>query len=129
MRTKLIVNGVAHAVYVVLLEAGALAGAQKIPMDVLYRLLERESGLARPLTHRFGERLRAHDFKGGMSTVNARKDSSLILETARALGVPLFATQAAHTVYELAIREGLGSQDYAALGKLWEEWLGISFKD
>lgn len=129
MRAKLIANGVAHAVYVVLMEAGALAAAQDVPLPVLYRLLERESGLMRPLTHRFGERLRDHDFTGGMSTANARKDSALILDTARALGVPLFATAAAHSVYELAVREGLESLDYAAIGTLWEKWLGISFAD
>lgn len=127
MRTKLIVNGVAHAVYVVLMEAGALAAAQDIPMDTLYRILERESGLMRPLTHRFGERLLAHDFSGGMSTANARKDSALVLDTARQLGVPLFATAAAHSVYELAMREGLAGQDYASIGTLWEKWLGFVF--
>jgi 3-hydroxyisobutyrate dehydrogenase-like beta-hydroxyacid dehydrogenase len=129
MRAKLIVNAVAHAVYVVLAEAGALAAAQEIPLPVLQRLLARESGLMRPLTHRFGERLRAHDFAGGMSTVNARKDSGLMLEAARALGVPLFAMPAAHAVYELAVREGLGSLDYASIGQLWERWLGLSFAD
>lgn len=128
MRTKLVVNAVAHAVYVVLMEAGALAAKQDIPMDMLYQLLARESGLLRPLTHRFGERLRDHDFAGGMSTANARKDSALFLETAREHGVPTFATAAAHSVFELAMHEGLAGQDYAAIGTLWEKWLGISFK-
>lgn len=127
MRMKLTVNAVAHAAYVVLVEAGALAAAQDMPLSVFQRLMERESGLARPLTHRFGERLREHDFAGGMSTVNARKDSRLILDTAHALGVPLFAIPAAHSVYELAAREGLGTLDYASLGQLWEKWLGIDF--
>lgn len=129
MRTKLVVNAVAHAAYVVLVEAGALAAAQDIPLPVLQRLLERESGLARPLTHRFGERLRNHDFAGGMSTVNARKDSRLILDEAHELGVPLFAIPAAHSVYELAVREGLGELDYAAIGQLWERWLDIAFTE
>lgn len=127
MRTKLIVNGVAHAVYVTLMEAGALAAAQDIPLAMLQRLLERESGLARPLTHRFGERLMQRDFAGGMSTANARKDSALILETGRALGLPLFTHAAAHSVYEIAARDGLAGLDYASIGTLWEKWLGISF--
>jgi 3-hydroxyisobutyrate dehydrogenase-like beta-hydroxyacid dehydrogenase len=126
MRAKLIVNAVAHAVYVVLVEAGALAAAQDVPLPVLRRLLERESGLLRPLTHRFNQRLQDRDFAGGMSTANARKDSALILDAARALGVPLFATSAAHGVYELALREGLGALDYASIGTLWEKWLGVS---
>jgi 3-hydroxyisobutyrate dehydrogenase-like beta-hydroxyacid dehydrogenase len=128
MRTKLIVNSVAHAVYVALVEAGALAAAQDIPLATLQRLLERESGLMRPLTHRFGERLRDHGFVGGMSTENAKKDSALILDMARRLDMPLFATAAAHTVYELAVHEGLASLDYASIGTLWEKWLGVSFR-
>jgi 3-hydroxyisobutyrate dehydrogenase-like beta-hydroxyacid dehydrogenase len=91
--------------------------------------MERESGLMRPLTHRFGERLRRGDFSCGMSTVNARKDSSLILETARKLGVPLFAIAATHSVYELAVAEGMGALDYASMGRLWEKWLGITLTD
>lgn len=129
MRAKLIVNAVAHAVYVVLVEAGALAATQDIPLSVIRRLLARESGLMRPLTHRFGERLGAHDFEGGMSTLNARKDSGLILDQARALGVPLFAIQAAHTAFELGVREGLGELDYASIGQLWEKWLNVSLED
>jgi 3-hydroxyisobutyrate dehydrogenase-like beta-hydroxyacid dehydrogenase len=129
MRAKLAVNAVAHAVYVVLVEAGALAAAQDIPVSVFRRLLQRESGLMRPLTHRFDERLGSGDFSGGMSTVNARKDSRLALDAAHALGVPLFAIPAAHSVYELAVREGLGAQDYASVGQLWEKWLDISFAE
>jgi 3-hydroxyisobutyrate dehydrogenase-like beta-hydroxyacid dehydrogenase len=129
MRAKLVANAVAHSAYVLLLEAAALAAAQDIPLSVFYRLMERESGLLRPLTHRFGERLRKRDFAGGMSTLNARKDSGLILETARTLGVPLFAIPATHPVYEVAVRDGLGSLDYASIGRLWEEWLGISFAE
>jgi 3-hydroxyisobutyrate dehydrogenase-like beta-hydroxyacid dehydrogenase len=127
MRMKLIVNAVAHAVYVVLVEAGALAAAQNMPLAIFYELMQRETGLMRPLTHRFGERLRENAFVDGMPTVNARKDSGLILETARALGAPLFAIQAAHSVYELAVREGLAELDYASVGRLWERWLNISF--
>jgi hypothetical protein len=42
--------------------------------------------------------------------------------------MPLFATAAAHTVYELAVHEGLASLDYASIGTLWEKWLGVSFR-
>lgn len=129
MRAKLVCNAVAHAVMVVLVEAAALAAAQNVPMDVFYELMRRDSGLMRPLTHRFGERILQQDFEGGMSTLNARKDSALILDAARDLGVPLFAISAAHSVYEIALREGLEKQDYAAISKLWEKWLGVSFAE
>ncbi|HEV7337528.1 MAG TPA: NAD(P)-dependent oxidoreductase [Bosea sp. (in: a-proteobacteria)] len=128
MRAKLVANSVSHTAYILLVEAAAIAAAQNIPMDVFYRLMERESGLMRPLTHRFGERLRSHDFEGGMSTTNACKDSALVLDVARQLGVPVFAIQATHSVYELAAREGLADKDYSSIGCLWEKWLNVSFK-
>lgn len=129
MRAKLVANAVAHAVYVVLAEATAVATAQDIPMDVLYRLLTRESGLMRPLTHRIGERLLNRDFNGGMSTANARKDSRLFLETAHRLNVPVFATQAAHLVFEIGASEGMIASDYAIVATLWEKWAGITLPE
>ncbi|OGA38482.1 MAG: hypothetical protein A3G24_13270 [Betaproteobacteria bacterium RIFCSPLOWO2_12_FULL_62_13] len=62
-----------------------------------------------------------------MSTANARKDSALILDMARELGVPVFAISAAHTAYEIAMREGLERNDYSAVSKLWERWVGVRF--
>lgn len=127
MRTKLVCNAVAHGVMVVLIEAAALAAAQKIPMDVFYELMQRDSGLMRPLTHRFAERIFKRDFEGGMSTANARKDSALAIDIAKDLGVPMFAISAAHTAYEIAMREGLERKDYSAIATLWEKWIGVSF--
>jgi 3-hydroxyisobutyrate dehydrogenase-like beta-hydroxyacid dehydrogenase len=127
MRAKLVNNAVAHTTMVMIMEAAALAAKAGVPMDVFYKLMSRESGLMRPLTHRFGERIRSQDFDGGMSTANARKDSVLILDLARELGVPLFTMQASHTVYEIANNEDLSRLDYASISKLWEKWLGVHF--
>jgi 3-hydroxyisobutyrate dehydrogenase-like beta-hydroxyacid dehydrogenase len=127
MRAKLAVNAVAHAVYVVLVEAGALAAAQGIPTGVYQRLLERESGLMRPLTHRFAQRLRKRDFSGGMAVTNARKDSALAMAAAQESGVRFETIGAAHAAYERAITAGMGGEDYASIAKLWESESGIAF--
>lgn len=127
MRAKLVNNAIAHTAMVMILEGAALAVKAGVPVDTFYTLLSRESGLMRPLVHRFGERIRQQDFAGGMPTANARKDSVLALELARELGVPLFTMQASHTVYEIAHNEGLDRLDYAAISKLWENWLQIGF--
>lgn len=127
MQAKIVANAVSHSVYVVLAESLAVAVAQEIPMDVMCRLLARESGMIRPLTHRINERLLRDNFAGGMSTANARKDSHLFLEAASKLNVPVFASQAAHTVYEIAAGEGMAADDYAIVAKLWEKWTGISY--
>jgi len=124
---KVVNNAVMHAIMVVLIEAGAMAGKLEIPMETMLEILARPDGIMRPLEHRMGERVRAGNYSGGMSVTNARKDSILALETAQDLGVPLFATSAAHTAYEIAEQLGYGDLDYAALAKLWESWCAMRF--
>ena len=124
---KVVNNGVMHALMVVLIEAGTMAAKLDIPMEKMIEILARPDGIMRPLEHRMRERVAGGDYVGGMSVSNARKDSTLALETAQDLGVPLFATLAAHTPYEIAARVGYGDLDYAALAKLWESWCDVHF--
>jgi 3-hydroxyisobutyrate dehydrogenase-like beta-hydroxyacid dehydrogenase len=130
MAAKVLNNAVAHAVMVVLVEAGTMAAATGVRGRDLADLLSApDAGLTRPLTHRFVERILEGDYEGGMPTDAARKDSALALELARDTQTPLFAIQAAHTVYELAVSEGLARLDYAAIATLWETWTGRSFRE
>lgn len=125
MGAKVVVNAVAHAVMVVLIEAGAMATKLGLPMQTLVDILRRPEGLIRPLTHRLLERIMQGNYAGGMSVSNARKDSTLALQTAQELGVPLYAIQASHTPYEIAEALGMGNLDYAALATLWEQWASV----
>lgn len=125
MGAKVVINAVAHAVMVVLIEAGAMATKLGMPMQTLVDILKRPEGLIRPLTHRLQERIMQGNYAGGMSVSNARKDSTLALQTAQELGVPLYAIQASHTPYEIAEALGMGELDYAALATLWEQWSDI----
>ena len=121
---KVINNAVAHAVYVVLAEALAMAQANGITNAAFVDMLKgADAGLVRPLTHRIGERVAQRNFAPGMPMDAARKDSVLALEVAQRDGIPLFAIQAAHTVYEMACAQGLGREDYAALATLWDKWI------
>jgi 3-hydroxyisobutyrate dehydrogenase-like beta-hydroxyacid dehydrogenase len=130
MAAKVINNAVAHAVMVVLVEAGALAAATGVSGSALAELLGGpDAGLTRPLTHRFAERILRGDYAGGMPTEAARKDSTLALAMAQHAGVPLFAVQAAHSVYELGMAQGLGRLDYASIATLWERWTGRPLKE
>ena len=124
---KVVNNAVMHALMVVLVEAGAMASKLDIPMHTMIEILAREDGIMRPLEHRLRDRVLTADYAGGMSVTNARKDSVLAIQTAQDLGVPLFATSAAHTPYEIAEELGYGDLDYAALAKLWESWCGLQF--
>lgn len=129
MGAKVVNNAVMHAVMVVLIEAAALAARLDIPMPTLVELLEGEEGLKRPLTHRVCERMMRGHYDGGMSVLNARKDSTLALDIAQQLGVPLYAIQASHTPYEIAAASGLENLDYASLATLWERWCGVEFAE
>ncbi len=124
---KVVNNAVMHALMVVLIEAGAMAGKLGVPLEALADILASPDGVTRPLEHRFRERILSGDYEGGMSVANARKDSMLALETAQDCGVPLFALLAAHTPYEIAESQGLSDLDYAALAKLWEAWCDMDF--
>lgn len=124
---KVVNNGVMHALMVVLIEASAMASKLDIPMRAMIEILARPDGIMRPLEHRLRDRMLDDDYAGGMSVTNARKDSMLALQTAQDFGVPLFATLAAHTPYDIAEQLGYGDLDYAALAKLWESWCDLRF--
>lgn len=128
MGAKVVNNGVMHAVMVVLIEAFAMSTKLGVPVQTMVDILNREEGLLRPLVHRVQERMQQADYGAGMSVTNARKDLVLALETAQQLGVPLFATLASHTPYEIAEAKGMGDMDYAALAQLWEDWSSVSFR-
>ena len=116
-------NAVAHAVMIVVAEAGSLATAAGVDHRKLIALLsDAQMGLHRPLTYRYAERIANDDYAGGMPLDAARKDSVLALALAQSLGVPLFAIQGSHTVYEMAASAGYGRDDYAAVAKLWADW-------
>lgn len=123
MAAKVINNAVAHAVMVVLVEAVALAKSSGIGLEAISELLiDPDAGLTRPLTHRIMERVASGAYEGGMPLDAARKDSTLVLELAQSLQIPLFAIQGSHTVYELAMAEGLARQDYASIATLWQQF-------
>ncbi len=120
---KVINNAVAHAVMVVVAEAGSMATAAGVDCEKLVGLLaDKQMGLHRPLTHRYAERIMQGNYEGGMPLEAARKDSVLALELAQSLQVPLFAIQGAHTAYDIGLRSGYGRDDYAAVAKIWADW-------
>jgi 3-hydroxyisobutyrate dehydrogenase len=120
---KVINNAVAHAVMAVVVEAGSMATAAGVDCRKLIDVLsDAQMGIHRPLTHRYAERIVEGNFTGGMPLDAARKDSVLALRLAQNLGVPLFAIQASHSVYEMAATAGYGRDDYAAIARLWSDW-------
>jgi 3-hydroxyisobutyrate dehydrogenase-like beta-hydroxyacid dehydrogenase len=127
MGAKVINNAVAHNVMVLISEAAAIGMKLGIKPEMMYELLLNETTYVRPVEHRYKERVLNSSYEGGMSTRNARKDSMLVMELAQEVNVPLFSIQASHTVYDIALQEGLGELDYASIATLWERWSDLSF--
>lgn len=120
---KVINNAVAHAVMIVVAEAGAMATASGVDTQKLIALLsDAQMGLHRPLTYRYADRIVKGDYAGGMPLDAARKDSVLALQLAQTLNIPLFAIQGSHSVYDMGVAAGYGRDDYAAVAKLWADW-------
>ena len=120
---KVINNAVAHAVMIVVAEAGAWPRPSGVDCQKMIAMLsDAQMGLQRPLTYRYADRIVKGDYEGGMPLDAARKDSVLALQLAQNLNVPLFAIQGSHSVYDMAAAAGYGRDDYAAVAKLWADW-------
>jgi 3-hydroxyisobutyrate dehydrogenase-like beta-hydroxyacid dehydrogenase len=67
----------------------------------------------------------ARDFAPTFSVGLLCKDAGLALETARAGGAPALLTGLAQTLTQLALARGYGSQDTAAVVRVYEDLLGL----
>ena len=109
-------------------EATALAVKAGADPKLLGDVVAVSSGQSAQIDDRLRKHILPRNFTPGMTTELATKDSVLCLELARELGVPTFIASAAHHVYEMGVAKGYGEEEYAALIKLWEEWLSIEVR-
>ena len=66
--------------------------------------------------------------KPGFALDLLRKDVAAALESARALGVPVFATALAYQLYTAASGEGHGGDDYTSVSTLYERPAGVTVR-
>lgn len=69
-----------------------------------------------------------HDFSPNFPLRLMHKDIRLMLETAKEARVKLPATEIVEEIYDVAVEDGLGDQDYSATITLLEKWAGIEVK-
>jgi len=129
MLFKVINNMLSHVNFVALAEAMALGVKAGADPKLLGDVIAVSSGRSAQIDDRLRKHILPGDFTPGMTTELATKDSVLCLELARQLGVPTFIASAAHHVYEMGMAKGYAHEEYAALIKLWEEWLGIRVRN
>jgi 3-hydroxyisobutyrate dehydrogenase-like beta-hydroxyacid dehydrogenase len=76
----------------------------------------------------FSAQILDNKFKVNYSLKNAYKDLESLLGIISSLNIPMPLTQALTTVYQNALRQGLGDEDKGALIKVYEKLLGVEFR-
>ena len=68
-----------------------------------------------------GQRMLDQNFTPGFRTRLYHKDMGIVMETARATGMPLLGGGLAAQLYQVAMNQGLGEQDYSVLARVVSE--------
>ena len=101
-------------------EAIVLGESLGIPKDLLFNTLL-SSPVAAPFLSMKREKLESGNFETDFPLQWMHKDTQLVAETAYEAGVAIPATNAVKEIYALAVRKGLGEQDFSAVYKLLSE--------
>jgi 3-hydroxyisobutyrate dehydrogenase-like beta-hydroxyacid dehydrogenase len=76
----------------------------------------------------FAPRILENQFNEGYPIGKAYKDMASALEISAHQGIPLPMTQAATTIFQMALADGLGAEDKGTLIKVFERMLGVQFR-
>ena len=121
---KLATNLVASSIYTAMAEALVFATKAGLDPTLVAEVLAERS----PLIAGGAPRVLAGQFKANFPLKLAHKDVHLALDTARNLGVPLFALGAVGEFYTAALGKGLGEMDQIAMIQLLEELAGVQVR-
>jgi len=125
MTVKVVNNAISHVTMVAICEAVSVGVKAGINPSIIFDVLSHGSADSDILRRRYKGRILQNNYDDGMVVEHAYKDSEIICDLGRQLGVPMFITNCAHAVYEWAKAEGLEHLDYAAIIKLWEKLLDL----
>lgn len=117
---KMVNNLIVAQAMVAFSEALTLGEALGISRDMLFNTLL-GSPVAAPLLSLKRGKLESGDFEAEFPLQWMHKDMQLVAETAYEAGVAIPAASAVKEIYALAVRKGLGEQDFSAVYKLLSE--------
>ncbi len=117
---KMVNNLIVAQAMVAFSEAITLGEALGIPRDTLFNTLL-GSPVAAPFLAFKRAKLESGNFETEFPLQWMHKDMQLVAETAYEAGVAIPATNAVKEIYALAVRKGLGEQDFSAVYKLLSE--------
>jgi 2-hydroxymethylglutarate dehydrogenase len=129
MVVKLVNNAIAHVNVVAAIEGMALGVKAGVSAETLAEIIRKGTGRSYQFESRIAERLLKRNLQPGMKLELTYKDSRLACEMANELGVPLFVTAAAHSVFQYGMSLGLQESDYVAIAQIWEDALDIKIEE
>jgi 3-hydroxyisobutyrate dehydrogenase/2-hydroxy-3-oxopropionate reductase len=106
------------------IEGMVLAAKAGVTPELMFEILDNSAAKAGLISLKAPFIFR-RDFSTAFSLRWMHKDLSLILESARELGVPLPTTSVVHELFQASISKGHADEDYAAAITLLEEWAGV----
>jgi 3-hydroxyisobutyrate dehydrogenase-like beta-hydroxyacid dehydrogenase len=120
------VNQVMAAVHLLAMgEAFALGVKCGADPQVLYDVIKTSSGYSRMMDLRLKDFLLADAFAPGFRLDLMKKDLRLAVESAQALGLPLFFGSAAAQIFQAASVAGEGGRDFSAAAKYLADLAGV----
>jgi len=117
-----LVNNLMSLVSVLALSEGMVLGTKAgVDPETLHRVIKVSTGSSYALEVKLPNLISKGRFEAGFAIDLACKDLRLAIDLGREMGVPLFVTNVAQQVYELARARGMGRLDHTAVIKLLEE--------
>ncbi len=117
-----LVNNLMSLVSVLALSEGMVLGTKAgVDPETLHRVIKVSTGSSYALEVKLPNLISKGRFEAGFAIDLACKDLGLAIDLGREMGVPLFVTNVAQQVYELARARGMGRLDHTAVIKLLEE--------
>jgi 3-hydroxyisobutyrate dehydrogenase-like beta-hydroxyacid dehydrogenase len=117
-----LVNNLMSLVSVLALSEGMVLGTKAgVDPETLHRVIKVSTGSSYALEVKLPNLISKGKFEAGFAIDLACKDLRLAIDLGREMGVPLFVTNVAQQVYELARARGMGRLDHTAVIKLLEE--------
>ena len=95
-----------------------------INLQTVYDVITRSSGTSEVL-QRMGPSMIARDFVPKVTVDILIKDTGIIMDTVRALEIPLPVSSTVYQIYRMARARGLGQKDAISIFQLLEEFAGL----
>lgn len=117
-----LVNNLMSLVSVAALSEGMVLGMKAgVDPETLHQVISVSTGRSYALEVKLPSLISKGRFEAGFAIELACKDLGLAIDLGREMGVPMFVTNVAQQVYELARARGMGRLDHTAIIKLLEE--------